>query len=329
MNKMINNKESMRTSEKMKGALLLSIMALCFVFCTSCNRDDIYKEEQYKNLVYLLSGSENVYAEAYTLNEIEPVKYFSIGCGGSKPNSKEIVVTLVPDIDLFNQYNIRNFDLESSYAKLLPASKYEIGTYVVSIPANPADQYVKTSVKVRPLGLSPDTIYFIPLMIKSVSHYEVNEDKYNMLYRVTIENDYARQKVTTQYTKRGTVKNQNTNAETLLVGTKVLHPLTKDKVRMLVANESLNQTVADIERRSITVQINTDNTLDITPYGTMEVEMLDEEGYNLYDPKVLQPFGTKTQRVFYLYYRYRLQNSDGTFGVWQEVKESLTRVEED
>ena len=318
----------MKTSKITGSAIIAGIATLCLICCISCNTDEIYEKEQYKYVVYLLSGSQNVYTESYTLKETEPVKYFSIGIGGSKSNTEEIVVTIETDNILLNQYNRNNFDSEASYAKVLPADRYDISSYTVTIPANPTDQYVKVPVKVRPLGLSPDTIYFIPLAIKSVSRYEVNEEKYNMLYRVTIENDYARQQTTTYYTKKGSVVNQSNNLETILSGNKIVQPLTSDKVRMFTGNNTQGAltTVEDIERLAIEVQIKPNNTLDITPYGTVQVEMLEADGYNIYNPALYQ--GTKPSRVFFLYYRYRTLNADGTYSAWMEVKETLTRVEE-
>ena len=320
--------KSMKKSEKIRSASFTGILVFCLACCASCNTDAIYQDEMYKTVVYLLSGSENVYTESYTLNETESVGYFSIGCGGSQFNKEEIVVTLQPDAAILDQYNKNNFDYESSYAKLLPADRYTIDSYTVTIPAKPSDQYVKVSVKVRPLGLSPDTIYFIPLAIKSVSRYEVNEDKSTLLYRVAIENDYARQAVITRYAKKGTVKDQSKNSVSILSGSKIVQPLTKDQVRMFTGNNTQTQlsTVADVEKLAITVQINGDNTLTVTPYGNIEVEQLSADGYNRYDPEVMQ--GTKAQRVFYLYYRYRTLNNDGTFSSWMEVKETLTRIEE-
>ena len=306
------------------------LAGLCLICCTSCDNDKIYKEERYKNVVYLLSGSENIYTESYSLNQIESVKYFSVGCGGSNPNSEEIVVTIEPDLAMFHDYNRRNFDHESMYAKLLPASKYEIESYTVTIPAHPSDQYVKTPVSVRPLGLSPDSVYFIPLAIKSVSHYEVNEVKNNLLYRVTIENDYASQKVATNYTKKGTEKNLTTGVETMLTGIKLVQPLTKDKVRTFVGSYSQGQetTVDDIKRLAIEVEIKEDNTIEITPHGNVIVlKLFDNPLYNLYDPEVT--LGTTVERVMYLHYRYCVLNDDGTYDAWHEVMESLTRIEED
>lgn len=306
---------------------IVKILILCTVVLgfVSCDTDSIYKEEQYKTLVYLLSGSENVYATSFTLNEEEPVRYVTIGCGGSNSNEKEIMVTLEPNPEMLDKFNSLNYNYENEYAKLLPADRYEIASYSVTLPANSNYHYVRMPVKVRVLGLSPDSIYFIPLKIKSVSSYDVNEDKSDMLFRIAIENDYAQQLTPTYYVKSGTM----TNPITVLSGTKLVHPLEKDKVRMFIGNQTYSNTttVADIERLSVVVQINEDNSLLVTPYGSMEVEMLDNvNGYNQYVPELMQ--GTSKQRVFYLNYRYRLKESDGSFSAWREVEERLIRVED-
>jgi hypothetical protein len=178
------------------------------------------------------------------------------------------------------------------------------------------------------LGLSPDTIYFIPLAIKSVSCYEVNEEKRNFLYRVTIENEYAKQATVTYYTKKGSEKNQSTNAESVLSGTKVVQPLTGDKVRLFTGNNTQNQTttLADIRKFAIVVQVQADQSVDISPYGTIEVEKLNDLDYNRY---AVVKQDSRDLRTFFLYYRYRTRNTNGTFSAWMEVKETLTRVEED
>ena len=114
-----------------------------------------------------------------------------------------------------------------------------------------------------------------------------------------------------------------------LSGTKLVQPLDKDKVRMFIGNEthSSTTTVENIERLSVVVQIKEDNSLVVTPYGSMEVEMLDNlNGYNRYVPELLQ--GTTRQRVFYLNYRFRLMQSNGTFTAWRDVEERLIRIED-
>ena len=309
----------------MKILLYIFIACIMAVGIAGCNTDIIYQEEQYKTLVYLLSGSENVYAASYSLNEEEPVRYVTVGAGGSTSNEKDITITLEPNPTMLDKFNSLNYNYQSEYAKLLPADRYTIDSYSVTLPANSDYHYVRMPVKVRALGLSPDSIYFIPLKIKSVSNYDVNPEKSDVLFRVAIENDYAEQLVPTYYAKSGTM----TNPTTVLSGTKLVQPLEKDKVRMFIGNETYgsNTTVADIERLSVVVQINEDNSLLVTPYGSMEVEMLDNvEGYNRYVPELLQ--GTSKQKVFYLNYRYRLKNANGTFSAWREVEERLIRVED-
>lgn len=309
----------------MKLSLKIFIACIVVFGFSGCNTDSIYQEEQYKTLVYLLSGSDNVFATSYTLNEDEPVRYVSIGCGGSNSNEQDITVTLEPYTEMLDKYNSLNYDYQSEYAKLLPADRYEIESYSVTLPAKSNYHYARLPIKVRPLGLSPDSLYFIPLRIKSVSRYDVNEEKRDVLFRVAIENDYAEQLVPTYYVKSGSM----TDPITVLSGTKLVQPLEKDKVRMFVGNEIYGSTttVEDIERLSIVVQINEDNSLTITPYGSMEVEMLDNvNGYNRYVPDLVQ--GTSKQRVFYLNYRFRLKQSNGTYSGWREVEERLIRVED-
>lgn len=309
----------------MKTSFKIFIVCLVAYGIAGCNTDIIYQEEQYKTLVYLLSGSDNLFATSYTLNEAEPVRYVSIGCGGSNSNEKEITVTLEPNPEMLDKFNSLNYNYEEEYARLLPADRYEIASYTVTLPANSDYHYARMPVKVRPLGLSPDSIYFIPLKIKSVSNYDVNEQKSDLLFRVAIENDYAQQLIPTYYAKSGTM----TNPVTVLSGAKLVQPLDSNKVRMFVGNEthSSTTTVTDIENLSVVVQINEDNSLLVTPYGSMEVEMLNNvNGYNRYNPELMQ--GTTKQRVFYLNYRFRLKRVDGSFSGWREVEERLIRVED-
>lgn len=309
----------------MKISLQLFIICLVAFSLGGCNTDSIYQEEHYKSLVYLLSGSDNIFAASYSLDEDEAVRYVSIGCGGTNNNEKEITITLEPNPAMLDVYNSLNYNYQSEYAKLLPADRYEIASYSITLPANSDYHYARLPVKVRALGLSPDSIYFIPLRIKSVSSYDVNEDKRDVLFRVAIENEYAEQIQSTYYVKSGTMSNPTT----VLSGTKLVQPLEKDKIRMFIGNEIYGPTttVDDIERLSVVVQINEDNSLLVTPYGSMEVEMLDNvKGYNRYVPELLQ--GTTKQRVFYLNYQYRLKKSDGTFTAWREVEERLIRIED-
>ncbi|MDR2037349.1 MAG: DUF4361 domain-containing protein [Bacteroidales bacterium] len=312
----------------MKISVKIFIAGIIAFNFAGCDSDAIYQDEQYKPMVYLLSsGTENVYVASYTLNEESSEQYVTVGCGGSETNEKAIEVNIEPNPEMLDRYNMLNYDYEHQYARLLPAYRYEISSYSVTLPAQSDDHYARMPVKVRPDGLSPDSIYFVPLKIVSISEYEVNEEKQDVLFRVAIENDYATQYPKTEYTKSG----QLSNPLLVMSGTKTVHPLTKDKVRMLIGNESYTSeiTTAGLAKNSVVVQIHEDNTVTVTPYddSMMEVEMIPKEDYNRYDPALIQ--GLTPMRVFWLSYRFR-QSADGVnFGAWREVEERLIRVEED
>jgi hypothetical protein len=307
-----------------------AIILLMLAGFISCDRNSIYEEEKYKPVIYLLSTSNMTYSEVYTLKEETPVKFFSIGCGGSLPNPEEVTITLEADTVLLSRYNKSSFDIDSaSFAKLLPENRYEIESMTVTLPANSPEQFVKVPVKVRPEGLSPDSIYFIPLAIKSVSRYEVNPEKRSVLFRVAIANDYAEQLKTTYYYMTGSTTPES-GAARLIAGSRMVHPLTGNRVRVFAGAPQIvtpaKPTVAEIEKHSIVLQINDDKTVDFFPYKTIEVEKLADPRQNIYSVE-------GKERYVYLYYRFRTLTTPATetdpavYSEWNTVKQTLRRLE--
>ncbi len=141
--------EKKKYNNRMKISVKIFIVGLLILQFVGCDSESIYKDEHYKNLVYLLSkGNENVFIASYTLNEESPVQYVTVGCGGSNTNDKEIVVKIEPNPEMLDRYNKINYDYESQYAKLLPESQYEIPSYTVTIPARSDYHYKRMDVRV-------------------------------------------------------------------------------------------------------------------------------------------------------------------------------------
>jgi hypothetical protein len=186
-------------------------------------------------------------------------------------------------------------------------------------------------VRVNQQGLSPDSIYFIPLAIKSVSRYEMNPDKSNMLLRIAVINDYAEQTATTVYTLKGTITSGTTS--TAVTGAKVVQPLSADEVRFFagIQTQTNQSTLEDIAKYALIAKINPDNTVSLRPYGTIEVEMLTQEGYNRYYTQN-DPITGRDVQYMDLYYRYRTLKTPATsetpesWDNWIEVKEILQRA---
>ena len=321
----------MKNISKIRKSIIF-VAAIALIF-GACNNDPIYQDEHYKNVIYLLSGTDNIYVASYSLDELESTKYATIGCGGSNTNEKEVVIELAPAPEFVDRFNSFNYDYEEHYAQLLPPSKYTIESYTVRLPAHSDYHYARLPIAVKPLGLSPDSIYFIPLRIMSVSEYEVNENKQFVLFRATIENEYATQYPQTYYRMSGEMKSPVTN--TVLSGVKLVHPLTKNRIRMFVGAEQFteNTTPDFIARNSVVVEIREDNSVVVTPYdeNRMDVKPLDRVEADLFYNEYLPEFqqGLATLRVLHLQYQFQRISDDGVPGDWFEVSERLVRVEED
>ena len=327
----------------------LIVFALPVLF-TACE-EDFSSKEYYKYLVYLLSKeNHNVYPAVFAFDgENEVTNYFSVACGGSLANPEEIRVNLELDSDttLFRAYNTSNFDIDTSkFALILPENRYRIGTMDVVFPANNSDQYVKVPVTVNINGLSPDSTYFIPLAIKSVSKFEVNPEKYNMLFRVVLENQYAEMLLGTYYTLKGNILNANEEAlpGSEIATTKLARPLNENSIRVYAGAGPVKAdfgedpvvtkpTLEEIEKYGITLTVDEDNHVRITPFGTIEIDQKDAKDWNVYQEVRNNMVDDTVTKYFYLRYRYRTVKTPATdttpaeYNNWVFVQETLKRLE--
>ncbi|MEN6324406.1 MAG: DUF4361 domain-containing protein [Proteiniphilum sp.] len=323
----------------MKRYIGTLIIFLLLFGLSSCNEEDYASKEYYKNVVYLLSKeSYNVYSEALPFNDGQEVTgYISVGCGGSLSNPSEFTVELGKDSILFNLYNKSNYDIDTTkYAKLLSESQYRLETTTVKFPANNSEQYVKVAISVVPDGLSPDTVYFVPITIKNVSNnYEVNSEKSDMLYRVLLKNYYAEQLPSTYYQAKGDILDLNGEVVSKISTTKLVRPLSKNSVRTYVANEvqTSKSTEEEIKKYSIVLSVDENNQVEIAPYGTIDVQKIDKEGSNFYEEVVRSAVDTTLNKYFHVSYKYRIlktpatQTTPAVYDNWITIDESLKRLD--
>ena len=263
------------------------VVSICIVIAGAvgfyaCNEEDFASREFYEYLVYLLSKEDmNVYHGEHPFPNAgeETIGFFSIGVGGSLPNPDAFVVELTQNDSLFDRYNRYSFDVDSDkYAKLLSPKRYHIDRMVVDFPKDNKNQYVKVRVHVDNHGLSPDSTYFIPVSIKSVSGgYQTNPEKADLLYRVIVYNYFAEQIRMTTYSDRGS-KLQVLNpfiedvSQVVIVHdslgqiseTKVMRPLSKNSVRVMAGEEKEerlgNPTVEELVGGAMILSLDNDYT---------------------------------------------------------------------
>jgi hypothetical protein len=304
---------------------LSRIIAIVICFAISgCDVYDQFRDEMYMNVFCLIGDSENIYATTHSFKNEVSEGFVSIYCGGTNSIENDVTIVLEYDSVSIQEYNELNYDLDTArYTQWLHPSKYEIQTFSATMKAGQEDPYVVIPLKIFTKGITPDSIFFIPLKIKSITEgYTVNPDMSKVLYRPFVENDYAQTKVQTLYGLRG-----NSNG-TEITATKIAFPISANQIRISVGK----QTVLDgnsridldlINKYSIVLTVNENNTVSVGPYATIQVEQLGEPGENRMEITDLTRF--------YIHYRYRTleqpatETSEAVYSSWIEVDETLRR----
>lgn len=299
--------------------IILSLLLLAGI--ESCNENRQFEEELYKNVFAIVSSDTyNMFEKEHDLDESESTGYISFSMGGTNPTETDVKITLVEDMNLFDRYNKGTYDVVTDkYARLLPANNYTIDSYDITVPAGKRE--ARLPVKIRPEGLSPDSIYMISLKIKDYSHYEVNPTKADILYRVLIKNYYAVQKSPgTTYSMKGKLDDGN------VLGSKRMFPLTRNSVRIMAGNApdaaaaSSDIDMAVINKWSIILEIADDGHISIKPFKNNSIEVEQIDGDTDYPNKFfIEDDGFRTFKSFLLYYKYKV---DGDNSV-HEMKEEL------
>lgn len=280
-------------------------MLLLFIFIT-CDRDEVFEREQYKNVFALISESDNVARKFHKLGE-ESIGYVAASMGGTNPTTKDITVNLVEDQSLLDNFNRINYDTDvSKYGKPMPESKYDIDSYQFTIPAGGISG--RLPIRIRPDGLSPDTAYFISLRVESHSSYEVNPDKSYVLYQIRTKNYWAQADGNTNYSMRAKLRIQGSASELEMPGTKVMHPLTENSVRIMAGKETYESNINVFNRFAIVLEIGEDNKVSILPYANIEVTQVDGDS-EFPNTFLIENDGFKTYKTFLLRYNYKSGNT--------------------
>lgn len=295
----------MINKDRKKGLGIVLPLFLLFITAT-CDRDDVFEREQYKNVFALISESDNVSRKFHKLGE-ESVGYVAASLGGTNPTNKDILVNLAEDQSLLDDFNRTNYDTDiSKYGRPLPENKYNIDTYQFTIPAGEISG--RLPIRIRPDGLSPDTAYYISLRVESHSSYEVNPEKSFVLYQIRTKNYWSQAGGNTNYSMRAKLRVQGSTSELEMPGTKVMHPITQNKVRIMAGNETYESDVNVFNKFAIVLEIGEDNKVIISPYNNVQVTQVNGDP-NFPNIFKIENDGFKTYKTFLLRYDYKSGNT--------------------
>lgn len=306
---------------RISAILLLAVIMLALV---SCERDEVFEKEQYKNVLALISESDNVSRKVHSLGK-ESIGYVAASVGGTNPTKKDIVVKLMEDPSFIDAFNKTNFDLDKTkYIRELPQSHYSIESYQFTVPAGEIGG--KLPIRLNVDGLSPDSAYFISLRIESSSAYEVNPEKSFVLYRIRIKNQWAIGDGTSSYNMSIKQRESGSASEIQMPGRKIMHPLTKNQVRIMAGNETFVSNINVFNKSAMVLTIQDDNSITISPYKNLEVWQVDGDPDfpNIFK---IEDDGYKKYKTFLL--RYNFKQNGTTLEIKEELRLEYNEEDED
>lgn len=286
--------------------LFAIILMLPFISCET----DLMEEEHYKKIIYLKSGDNNIFDYPHMMNDSITTGYITVGSGGSMPLTEDLTVSLEMDYEALQSYNYRNYGEElGKYAQLLSQNRYVIPSFNARIKAGEPSATAFIPIEIDVNGLSPDSTYMLPFRIKSAEDVELNDTKNFVLYRIHLGNIYSSFNSRT-YKMKGTKQPEGAVISNITTN-KVLLPLSYNQVRMFPENLTSSSTLDVINSTAIVLVINSDNTVRIKPYKSLEIEQLEDCSYD------------SEEKKFSINYKYRRQGDIR----WTVVSETLTRLE--
>jgi len=102
---------------------------------------------------------------------------------------------------------------------------------------------------------------------------------------------------------RGKYREQGSTTELEMPGNKIMHPLTKNSVRIMAGNEAYASDISTFNRIGLVVTVGADNKVVISSYKNLKVTQVDgdPEFPNIFK---IEDDGYKTFRTFLLRYNY-------------------------
>ena len=295
---------------------------------TACDENKQFEGELYKKVIYVLSDDDLMFKSEHQMGS-QTTGYLTLYCGGTEHLQEDVTVELEFDDTALDEYNYRYFDLDTEkYAKKLPEECYTIESMKTVLRADSPDNYSLLPIKVNLDGLSPDTVYVIPMRIKSISNYEVNPKKQAVMYNPLPKNQYASVLNTTYYqTTALEVRHLSSGDVTSNVSvTRPVVPVGRNSIRMFAGAHTYavgSLSAADRDKYSMSVTLNDDGTIKVESISNLVLEQLDDPDYNNY--YVNQKTGYLT---LLLKYRY-MDNINGE-DCWVTMTEtSVRRISDD
>lgn len=277
--------------------IILPLVAIAAILSGCKKEDDPLDHEQYIKQAYIV-GSNKSNNEGLSIVKLpysktadqEQVTNISIATGGSMNIDRDISVSLAEaGNDAIMRYNFLYLykDGDIKYQKLAN-SFYRIPNKTIVLKAG--EVYNTTPLYVKTANLHADSLYAVTVKIASVSepdYISIRKTDTVLMVSFAMINDYSdTYQVQGRYYRYGASAAVDTVSLSL---TRVLKALDYNTVRFY--HLSNTEILSNAASNGVKVKVNDDNTLTITPYGTLAIT----SGGGTYNP---------TSKLFTVTYNY-------------------------
>lgn len=240
-----------------------SILCLAIVFmAVGCSEDYPLNKEQYKKVVYLTRAIDDVKEEYVNYAYDRDTIYISVSVSGTTYTDRDIRVTFKEDNEAISIYNKRNLSSADIQNLHLPKAAYEYPQEDVIIKAGKNTAIYP--VYIYPERLHCDSLYMLPVSIKTISAYELKDDIDTVLLaRVNTVNNYSG-----KYHIRGSIINLETGNKQSYDMPRKLVATNKNSVRVY---HEVPETKTYLQSHTFTISVNGDNSLIFAPWNRFEL----------------------------------------------------------
>ncbi len=297
------------------------IIFIGILLLSSCNDNEVFEKEQYKHVFSFISDANHIAGKMFNLSDSLRTGYIALSMGGSNPTDADVTVNIVKAPDVLSQYNLSQYEYSvDKYAKMLPEPNYEMPTWECTIKAGEPSGVIPFTV--HPEGLSPDSVYYLPLKIERYDRYEANPNRNYLLYQVQIENTWAKGTVSGSQYAMSALRYENGDTIAVSVpGTKALYPISARRIRTMAGNETFDNERGNLDLLAIYLDVAADGKVTISPYKDIDVTQLDGD-VDYPNTYFLEKTGYNKFHNFLLHYRYT--SGSNSYEIKEELRLQLT-----
>lgn len=265
----------------MKNNLFIIIGLL--VFISACDVNKPTTDELYIKQIYLVNAQNVVYKRDVKYSSEPQQTSFSVATGGSTLIDRDVLVAF----DLDNQQAIENYNwkyipIGNPTYRSLESAMYTFPESTV-IEANNVYKEVFFTLFATD-GLQCDSLYSIPISIKSVSEYEINKTSPVLLFTLNLVNNYDG-----NYIVNGTDTDVWNNVEAYS-NTRVVKATGEFSVRVL--HKNVEENLSNVKAYAVVLTVDPlSNKIKVSAWDSFPIV----DGGGVYDPL------NKTFNAWYIY----------------------------